>query len=49
MEVKNPRNGYGRSGLNKNQLKWASEWKGKPVVVVRTPEEAVNYVLAECR
>ena len=31
----------GRAGLNENQIKLAKEW---PVLIIRTPEEAIQFV-----
>lgn len=45
IEVKNPDTYYGRKGLNKQQRKWAEDWQGGPVFIVRTPED-VAYFLA---
>lgn len=44
LEVKNLETYYGRKGLNKNQLRWNDEWKGAPMVVVRTPDEALKAI-----
>jgi hypothetical protein len=40
-EVKNPANWYGKKGLNANQSKWAKTWRGKPVRVIRTVDDAL--------
>jgi hypothetical protein len=45
-EIKNPKSTYGRKGLNKNQREFASKWKGGPVNVIRTVDEAVAFVAA---
>lgn len=44
MEVKNPKNRYGRQGLTKRQQKWADAWNGSPVVVVYTVEDALRAI-----
>lgn len=40
-EIKNPGNWYGKKGLNQNQSKWAEKWRGKPVRIVRTVDDAL--------
>jgi hypothetical protein len=42
-EIKNPKSGYGKQGLNKLQAKFAEVWPGV-VVVLRTVEDAVALV-----
>jgi Holliday junction resolvase len=44
VEVKNPETYYGRSGLSKSQIAWASEWRGGPVYIVYTIEDALAIV-----
>jgi Holliday junction resolvase len=44
IEIKNPKTEYGRKGLNKNQIDFLKDWKGGPVFVMRTNEEANNFV-----
>lgn len=44
IEIKNPKTEYGRKGLNKNQLDFVKDWKGGPVFIMRTNEEAKNFV-----
>lgn len=43
-EVKNPKTFYGRSGLSKLQLKWADDWRGTPVFILSTIEDAIRLV-----
>lgn len=43
FEVKNPKTGYGKRGLNQVQKKWLSQWKGGPVFIIRNIEEAVRF------
>lgn len=43
VEIKNPNTGYGRRGLNKIQRKWADQWRGGPVYIVRTIEQAEKF------
>lgn len=40
-EIKNPDNWYGKKGLNSNQAKWAKQWRGKPVRIIRSVDEAL--------
>ena len=44
IEIKNPSNSYGKRGLNKRQQTWVDAWRGKPVIVVRTVEEALRAI-----
>lgn len=46
MEVKNPKNSYGRKGFNVNQTKWASEWRGQ-LIIVRSVSEALAAIGAK--
>jgi hypothetical protein len=43
VEVKTCSKGYGK-GLNGNQEAFARQWRGGPVRVVRTPEDALSLV-----
>lgn len=44
MEIKHDREdgGGGNHPVTENQLEWHRQWKGLPVVVVRSPEEALE-------
>lgn len=42
-EVKNKKTSYGRRGLNKNQLAWATGWK-TPIYVVRSVIDAEKFL-----
>jgi hypothetical protein len=44
IEVKNLATGYGRSGLNVNQKKWAGAWRGEEPVIVTTVQEALAAI-----
>ena len=46
-EVKNPNNSYGRRGLAPRQKSWAEDWKGGPVFLLHTVEDAVALVCGE--
>lgn len=35
--------------LTPAEAHFVANWKGRPVKIIESPEEAVNYVLAECR
>ena len=41
IEVKNVQTAYGRKGLNKRQKDWAETWKGGPVYIVRSVDDAI--------
>ena len=43
FDVKNPKTGYGRRGLNKRQKEWASDWRGGPVFLIYTKDEAEKF------
>lgn len=44
VEVKNPDTTYGKSGLNEAQTVFAEQWRGHPVSVISTVQEAVSWV-----
>jgi hypothetical protein len=46
FEVKNPLTKYGRKGLNKNQQRFAAEWKGAPMFILHSAEEAERFAAA---
>lgn len=43
FDIKNPKTGYGRRGLNKVQKKWLETWAGGPVYLIYTVEEASRF------
>lgn len=44
FEVKNPKTGYGRRGLNQVQKKWLSQFsQGGPVYIIRSVEQAIIF------
>lgn len=43
FDIKNPKTGYGRRGLNKVQTKWIETWSGGPVYLIYTVEEAARF------
>lgn len=43
FDVKNPKTGYGRRGLNDVQKKWIQAWSGGPVYLIYTVEEAARF------
>lgn len=43
VEIKNPKTGYGKRGLNKVQRKWLGQWRGGPVFIIKTVEEALEF------
>ena len=44
VEVKNLDTRYGRAGLNPEQAAFARDWRGGPVEVAYTPEDAIALV-----
>lgn len=46
VEVKNPATRYGRNGLNAEQTVFNRDWRGEPVHVVTTPDDAIALVKA---
>lgn len=43
FDVKNPKTGYGKRGLNARQKKWSDDWRGGPVYLLYTVEEALRF------
>lgn len=43
FDVKNPKTGYGKRGLNEVQKKWIQQWKGGPVYLIYTEDEARRF------
>ena len=43
FDVKNPKTGYGRRGLNPIQKGWADDWRGGPVFLIYSVEEAFRF------
>lgn len=41
VEIKNPKTGYGRRGLNRVQRKWLDQWTGGPIIILRSVEDAL--------
>jgi endogenous inhibitor of DNA gyrase (YacG/DUF329 family) len=44
FDVKNPKTSYGRRGLNKRQKEWVEDWRGGPVFLIYSVEEAIRFV-----
>lgn len=44
VEVKNPTNTYGRKGLSKSQLEFEQTWRGPPIQIIRSRDEAIAFV-----
>lgn len=44
VDIKNLLTGYGRRGLNPLQKEWAKDWKGGPVYLIYTVEDAADLV-----
>jgi endogenous inhibitor of DNA gyrase (YacG/DUF329 family) len=47
FDIKNPKTGYGKRGLNKVQKKWISQYQGGPVYLIYTTEEAKRFAAGE--
>lgn len=47
VEIKNPETSYGKKGLSKSQEKFANEWKGGPVMIIRTQEDVDKFLIGE--
>lgn len=47
VEIKNPNTQYGKKGLNKTQKKWANDWQGGPVYIVRTGADVDKFLSGE--
>lgn len=43
FDIKNPKTGYGKRGLNPRQKKWADDWRGGPVYLIYTVDEAIEF------
>lgn len=43
FDIKNPETSYGKRGLNKVQKKWIADWRGGPVYLIYTVEEAEQF------
>lgn len=43
FDIKNPKTGYGRRGLNEVQKKWIGQWRGGPVYLIYTGEDATKF------
>lgn len=47
FDVKNPNTGYGKRGLNAVQTKWVQQWKGGPVFLIYTSDEAKRFAVGQ--
>lgn len=47
VEIKNPNTSYGKKGLSKLQEQFATDWKGGPVFIMRTAEDANKFIMGE--
>jgi hypothetical protein len=43
FDIKNPKTGYGRRGLNPVQKKWITQWRGGPVYLIYTAIDAEQF------
>ena len=43
FDIKNLKTAYGRRGLNPTQKKWIKNWKGGPVFLIHTVDEAQQF------
>lgn len=46
IEIKNPKTYHGRAGLSDHQQKFANEWMGGPIYIVKTADDVVRALLA---
>lgn len=44
VEIKNTQTSYGKKGLNKVQRKWADDWRGGTVYIIKTDEDVKNFM-----
>jgi len=44
VDIKNPKTGYGRRGLNERQKRWAEEWQGGKVYLISTVDEVILLI-----
>ena len=49
IEIKDSAKPPSAKKLTPAEAHFVANWKGRPVKIIESPEEAVNYVLAECR
>lgn len=49
VEIKNPNTAYGKKGLSPSQKKFADEWQGGPVYIVRTKEDCELFLIGELK
>lgn len=47
FDIKNPKTGYGKRGLNPIQKKWLSQAQGGPIYLLYTTEDAENFALGK--
>lgn len=45
VEVKSSAKGYGKS-LNRNQQDFSDKWRGTPVVILRSAQDAMDFAVA---
>lgn len=43
FDIKNPKTSYGRRGLNQRQKKWVADWRGGPVYLIHSIDEAKRF------
>jgi hypothetical protein len=43
VEIKNPKTGYGRRGMNPLQRAWIDRWRGGPVHILQTVDDAIAF------
>jgi hypothetical protein len=47
FDIKNPKTGYGKRGLNERQKTWADKWDGGPVYLIYSEDEARAFARGE--
>jgi hypothetical protein len=43
VEIKNPKTGYGRRGLNPIQKQWIERWNGGPIYIIKSLDDAEQF------
>lgn len=47
FDIKNPKTGYGKRGLNERQKTWADKWDGGPVYLIYSEDDARAFARGE--
>ena len=49
VEIKNTKTAYGKRGLNPIQKKWLTHWRGGPVHILKTVEQALEFASGDLK